>query len=319
MRPIATLVLSLALASRALAWGPWVHEMVGQTGAEDAGLAAPLAVAVASGSLLADIDHTLKNAGVVGDSPAFARAVAQAHGASPLSDRFAAGLVAHALVQDPGQQEISSRDAKMCADMILVRTAGFPPAGAVFDAERLRTAALALSGTAPSARDLTQAAEKLLVLELVECAALDMVPLELDEARAQMPPALAHYERRMEESRRATAEVVAATLDELAAHVPAQAALPSHPADTVGLPPAALMGLAVTTRPIAGGLTLTTVRLTHPLLFKTAIRVVVHKLGGRLFPAAAAHWQEGARVATVTAALADHLAQSAARLEALFP
>ena len=313
-------------ASPACAWGPWAHQLLGQTGAEDSGLSAKLAVAVASGAMLADLDHTLAHAGAVGDSPAFAKALAGAHGSSPDSDRFVAGWLAHALVQDPGQGEISSRDAKMYSDLILVRTVGFPAAGAVYDPERIRAAARALTGAAPEAADVTKAAEKLIVLALVESAALDMVPLELDQpqdglpsAHSLMPPELKFHERRMEESRRGTSSLLAMDLAAAAGQVPPGAALPSHPADTIGLPPAALMGLSVKTRVTSGALTLTTVRLSHPLLFKTAIRVVVHKLGGKLFPTAAAQWHEGARVGSVTGALADHLGRSAAELEALFP
>src|SRR5437868_254685 len=89
---------------------------------------------------------------------------------------FAWGPWAHELLQHPGQQEIASRDAKICADMVLARTIGFPAAGVVCDVERVRAAAAKISGSAPSAKDMTAAVEKLVLLALVETAALDMVP-----------------------------------------------------------------------------------------------------------------------------------------------
>lgn len=312
------LVLACLLATRVLAWGPHAHEFLGRQGASSAGFDARLALAVSSGSLLADLDHTLANAGVVNDSTAFARAIAQAPGGTPLSDRFASGWLAHALAQDPGQQEISSRDAKLCADMILVRTAGFPSGAVVYDVERIRAAAAALGAPPPSAGDVVKAAEKLVLLTLVETAALDMIPLDIDQARELMPPELRLCERRLDGSLRDTVAVLGASLDALAAQM-TDATPHAHGGDVIGLPPAVLLGVDFTTRQVAPGVYLTTSRLARPFFFRTAIRVVIAKLGKRLFPTAAGSWDAGSRVKSVTKALRDHLAESANRVEALFP
>lgn len=310
------LLLACLLATRCLAWGPHAHEFLGRQGASSAGLDARLALAVSSGSLLADLDHTLANAGVVNDSTAFARAMAQAPGGTPLSDRFASGWLAHALAQDPGQQEISSRDAKLCADMILVRTAGFPSGAVVFDVERIRAAAQKLGAPPPPPADVVKAAEKLVLLTLVETAALDMLPLDIDQAREMMPPELRLCERRLDGSLRDTVAVLGASLDTLAARL--TGAPHAHRGDVIGLPPAVILGVDFTTRQVAPGVYLTTSRLARPFFFRTAIRVVIAKLGKRLFPAAAESWDAGARVKSVTKALRDHLAESANRIEALF-
>ena len=324
MRAVAVFLM-LVLTAPALAWGPGAHEFLGREGALAAGLDARMQLAIASGSLLADLDHTLPHAGVVGDSAGFARAIVSAPGSGPLSDRFAAGWLAHVIAQDPGQHEIASRDAKLCADMILVRTAGFPTGAVVSDPERIRAAAQALGGAVPEAKDVTKAVEKLVLLALVETAALDMLPMELDlpngalpSGRQLMPPELTSYERRLEGSRQATAQVVSGSLTELAAQLPA-GQVHERAADVITLPPAALLGISISSRTIEGGLTLTTARLAHPLLFKTAIRLVVHKLGARVFPTATSQWSEGARVGAVTRELEAHLEESTAAIEALFP
>lgn len=333
LAPMRSVVLaSLALLVTSLrpagAWGPQVHAMLGGEGASRAGLDAAGRVACASGSLLADLDHTLANPLPVGDSPGFARALVAVRGRTGASDHWARGWLAHALAQDPQQGEISARDHKLLADMIAVRTAGFHVGGAVLDPGRIRAAVLDLGGRPVAERDIVAAAARLVVLAIFEGALVEMVPLDLDDpvgdlppARTLMPAELAHYPRRAAASLDATVQVllgggrVARTRRAVAA-----AAGPDdvHPLGDIPVPPAALLGLEVRTRTVAGGLVTVTVRLVRPLVFRAVARIALDRLGRRVFPAAAARWDSGARVRQTAEALGRHLAAREAEIVRLF-
>ncbi|MBI3893141.1 MAG: hypothetical protein HY303_16605 [Candidatus Wallbacteria bacterium] len=348
----ACLGLLLLLAHSAFAWGPQVHAYLGRDGARAAGLGAKDQELVSSGSLLADLDHTLKVPGVVGDSAGFARALVSVRGRSAESDRWAAGWLAHALAQDPGQGEVSDRTLKLYADFILGRQRSYQIGSVLFDPERVRRAATLLHGQPPSVRDVTRAVEDLALLGMVEGALLDLMPLELDgrqptladnvreqvpdwdllpatltregrglpSARSMMPAALSHFERRLQESLDATRSVLETPpLPRDLKPVPGSVEPRAHPMGKVPMPPAKAMGVTVTTREVAGGMMRTSVTIASQLLFRPAALLMMEKLGKDLFPQAVLHWDATSRLGERVPALRQYLRESASRVEKLLP
>lgn len=316
------LALSLVLCSAAAAagWAPQAHHLLGRAGAESSGYSEADRTLAASGSLLADLDHALAAGTVIADTPAFVAALEAATG-SPASGRFVAGWRAHVRAQDPGQGEISSRLLKLHADLIVVRRSGQEAGGAVFDAERIRRAAIALHGS-ESVAEIEKAVEKLVVFSIVEGALLDMLPLHLDEplgglpsARSLMPPEMAHHERRLDES-------LAGTVQALGGAAPQRPARPCRApalAADLELPPAPLLGISVKTRTVAGGLRRTTVRLAHPWMFRAAARLAINRMGKQMFPTVVDRWSTGLFIAERTRALELRLERASRALETLFP
>jgi hypothetical protein len=321
-RLLTALFAALALAGHACAWGPQAHWLLGEDGAAAGGHADAFRVAVASGALLADLDHALPEGAVIADSPRFLDALEAAGGAGA-SNRFTAGWRAHVRAQDPGQGEINTRPLKLHADFIVVRTAGQRIPGVVFDAERIRRAATALTGTAPSVREISSAVEELLVFSVVEGALLDMLPIQLDEplgalppARTLMPPAMAHHARRLSESLAGTVMALGPGLQ--VAPEPAPCSDRGLFSD-LALPPAALLGLSVSTRRASAGMWRTTVRLARPWMFRTAARLAIDRVGAKLFPTVSSQWNTGLFVEERTRALEKRLEAGARRLEVLYP
>jgi hypothetical protein len=326
------LIAAAAIPPSARAWAPQAHYLLGDAAAEATAHDEASRVAAASGSLLADLDHALPDGTVIADTPAFAAAL-DAAGGGAHSGRFAAGWRAHVRAQDPGQGEISTRLLKLHADFIIVRTSGQQLAGGVFDAERIRQAARVLTGTTPSAADVERAAERLLVFAIVEGALLDMLPIQLDAplgdlppARSLMPPQLAHHERRIAESLAGSVAVLGGGAAKGAAEKTAAATgRPAAPcadpglAEDLGLPPAPLLGLTVTTRRVTGGLSRTTIQLARPWMFRAAARVAIDRMGKSMFPTVAGRWNTGLYIEESTSALRSRLEAGAHRLGRLFP
>jgi hypothetical protein len=351
---LPVLLVALAIAAPAFAWGPLMHAALGREGARAAGLDARACELAASGAFLADLDHTFKDAPVVGDSVAFARALVQVKGCSSDSDLWARGWLAHVLAQDPGQGRIADRGLKLHADYILLEQSGYALAGVVYDPERIRKAARALGAKAPDAGAIRRAVEKFLLYGILEQALLDGIPLELDAsstgpgnsrrdgipefsdlvpsawrsspeslpaARSLMPAELGDFERCREASLKATMEVFKAppTPTALARERTRSTGFREHVISHVPVSPARAIGLDLVSSATKSGLMRTTATIWSVWLFRPAALPMLRFVGHSMFPTVYQRWNARDSVAKRTPLLQQHLRDEAARLKKQFP
>lgn len=179
-------LVALLSAGPVGAWGPQAHALLGRAGAEMAGMGEREAELLSTGAYLADLDHTLRHTGPVGDSRAYSWALMRVAGRSASSDRWALGWLSHALAQDTNQGPIASSKLKLYADLILGRRHGPAIAGALYDADRIRQAVRALGGDPPTGRAVRRGVERLVVLGIMEGLLVDVLPVEI--ARSETSP-----------------------------------------------------------------------------------------------------------------------------------